>query len=258
MRTCETYEAWLSALLDGELDPKYQAELMEHLAGCPACRQYFDDIMAIQDALSEPDEEKAPEGFARSVLDAVANTPQDGGAPPAPRRKKSPAPGGRGAARAAGLAQAGAVGWRWTAGLGMGGSMASTAVNDSAAPRSGEAAPQDVPPAARDDCAGAAPEESAMLQDVDGCAPEEPGMAPGNGLASEPTEKRPAGVLTTGCAAARAWVEEQGWTWEPGAEYTLTPAQYEQLLALLEGEDLDLLLEENGDGTCRLTIPVEG
>ena len=129
MRTCETYEAWLSALLDGELDPKYQAELMEHLAGCPACRQYFDDLMAIQDALSEPDEEKAPEDLARSVMDAVANTPQDGGASPARRRRKPAVRWQRWAALAACLALAVAMGWWWRASLGMGGSMACTAVN---------------------------------------------------------------------------------------------------------------------------------
>lgn len=52
-------------------------------------------------------------------------------------------------------------------------------------------------------------------------------------------------------------MEEQGWTWEPGAVYELTAEQHEQLTRLLE-EDLDLLLEEAGDGTCRLTIPAEG
>lgn len=252
MRTCETYEAWLSALLDGELDPKYQAELMEHLAGCPACRQYFDDLMAIQDALSEPDEEKAPEDLARSVMDAVANTPQDGGASPARRRREPAVRWQRWAALAACLALAVAVGWRWRASLGMGRSMACTAVNDSAAPRSGEAAPADAAPAGTDDCDGALQEKAALMEDQaagtlcgDNCAPQEPAVEPDR----EETEQ-PAGGL-------RAWVEEQGWTWEPGAVYELTAEQHEQLTRLLE-EDLDLLLEEAGDGTCRLTIPAEG
>ena len=51
MRTCEEYEALISAFIDGALDDDSRGELMVHMAQCPACQAYFDDQIAIHDAL---------------------------------------------------------------------------------------------------------------------------------------------------------------------------------------------------------------
>lgn len=70
MRTCEEYEALISALLDGALADEDREELMAHMAGCPACQAYFDDLLAIRTALSGL-EDKAPAGFTDRVMDQV-------------------------------------------------------------------------------------------------------------------------------------------------------------------------------------------
>ena len=71
MRTCEEYEALISAFIDGALADEDRAELMAHMAECPACQAYFDDQIAIHDALADM-EVKAPEGFAATAC-AAAN-----------------------------------------------------------------------------------------------------------------------------------------------------------------------------------------
>lgn len=70
MRTCEEYEALISALLDGALADEDRAELMAHMAACPACQAYFDDQIAIREALAGM-EVQAPAGFADRVMDQV-------------------------------------------------------------------------------------------------------------------------------------------------------------------------------------------
>ena len=70
MRTCEEYEALISAFIDGALADEDRAELMAHMAECPACQAYFDDQIAIHDALADM-EVKAPEGFADRVMAQV-------------------------------------------------------------------------------------------------------------------------------------------------------------------------------------------
>ena len=86
MRTCEEYEALISAFIDGALDEESRAELMEHMAGCPACQAYFDDQIAIHDAL-EGLEAQAPAGFTARVMDQVRREPQQMAAPEAAEKK---------------------------------------------------------------------------------------------------------------------------------------------------------------------------
>lgn len=76
MRTCQEYEALISAFIDGALEEGDRAALMEHMAGCPACQAYFDDQIAIHDAL-EALEAEAPEGFAEQVMARVRTTAQE-------------------------------------------------------------------------------------------------------------------------------------------------------------------------------------
>lgn len=77
MRNCEAYEAWISAFLDGELSGTEQAELREHMAGCRRCQQYFDDLVAIHEALDQEEEGPVPEGFGDRVMARVRETAQE-------------------------------------------------------------------------------------------------------------------------------------------------------------------------------------
>ena len=70
MRTCEEYEVLISALIDGALSEEDRAELVAHMAECPACQAYFNDQLVIHDALSGL-EDRAPEGFTARVMDQV-------------------------------------------------------------------------------------------------------------------------------------------------------------------------------------------
>ena len=76
MRPCEEYEVWISAFLDGELPGPERVELMKHMTACGRCQRYFDDLVAIHDALEQA-EAPVPEGFAERVMTRVEETEQE-------------------------------------------------------------------------------------------------------------------------------------------------------------------------------------
>jgi len=80
VRSCEEYQVWISALLDGELSEDEQMELREHMAACQDCQQYFDDLSVIHAALTDGDEVPVPEGFADRVMEQVRAAKQAGAA----------------------------------------------------------------------------------------------------------------------------------------------------------------------------------
>ena len=47
MRMCTEYEDMISAFIDGALTEGDRAALMEHMASCPACQEYFDQQIAL-------------------------------------------------------------------------------------------------------------------------------------------------------------------------------------------------------------------
>ena len=89
MRTCEEYEALISAFIDGELAEEERGALMEHMASCPACQQYFDDQIAIHDALESLEAPPAPAGFAERVMSRVRDMEQERPEQPAKAEKKT-------------------------------------------------------------------------------------------------------------------------------------------------------------------------
>ena len=72
---CENYTELISAALDGELSYEEELKLDGHLAVCPQCRALMKELSVLNLALEESAEE-VPEGFARRVMDAVAETKQ--------------------------------------------------------------------------------------------------------------------------------------------------------------------------------------
>ena len=70
MELCEKYQTLISAAVDGELPPKQRGELMEHLAQCPACREIFDQTMAMHMVFSQLDT-KVPGDLTADVMAKV-------------------------------------------------------------------------------------------------------------------------------------------------------------------------------------------
>lgn len=69
--SCDKCLELLSVRLDGTLTEEEERELEEHLAACPDCRAAGAQLAALQAAFRELEEEAAPEGFARGVMDRV-------------------------------------------------------------------------------------------------------------------------------------------------------------------------------------------
>ena len=68
--------ALLDAFVDGELTAAEMAEVQAHLAECPGCQAYVDDVLAIRADFPTADSTELPADFAGHVMQAVAKTPQ--------------------------------------------------------------------------------------------------------------------------------------------------------------------------------------
>lgn len=242
MNNCQNYQDWISAFIDGALPEGERLELMEHMALCPDCQQYFDDQIAIHDALTGLEAE-APAGFADQVMARVKETAQD-----KPEKKVVPFPVWRRWAVTAACCAIVALGV-----LGLGGDSreagniqmqstvsysASTALDNSS---------MDIVTAAEEPqmetdgvISYAAKSSSAELQtsaappaanaSLDG----DTDAVPESRIQGEKSPKHTQ-TLSTGSSVAQQWVEEQlGKTWCSGCGYELTAEEYTQLLALLD------------------------
>lgn len=249
MRTCREYEAFISAFIDGCLPEADRAELEAHMAACPVCQAYFDDQIAIHEALMDLEDVPAPEGLAGRIMDRVRTEAQER---PAPKRAVSFPSWRRWAALAACCAVVAAGLWGFGRGSRAENQAApQMAADDTAVLTAGEGGqtPMDraagVP--AEHMLEPAAPEEEkAAMADL-------PAPAMAAPPAPAPTERdqdaadiygaqKPAaaGTLTTASPIARAWVEEQlGLAWTSERVYELTAEEYGSLRAALAeaGED---------------------
>ena len=75
--------ALLDAFVDGELTAAEMAEVQAHLAECPGCQAYVDDVRAIRADVPTADSTELPADFTDHIMQAVAKTPQS-------RPKKQP------------------------------------------------------------------------------------------------------------------------------------------------------------------------
>lgn len=184
MRTCGEYEDMISAFIDGALAERDRAALMEHMAACPACQGYFDQQIALHDALlADAEAICPPEDFAADVMARVRFTPQE-------KRKQTAVRWQRWAALAACCALAALALWRGGAG---------TRQVDVATGAADRPAVQAEDFACADRAAEAAEEESGMDAAVPEAAPERD-----DGLKKEaaPEAPAPAAVLDSGPADA--------------------------------------------------------
>lgn len=77
MRSCEEYEELISEFLDGALSKDEQIELMKHMGVCPVCQNYFNDLVAMHEALGETEEVPVPAGLTDRVMAKVHETAQE-------------------------------------------------------------------------------------------------------------------------------------------------------------------------------------
>lgn len=265
MRSCEEYEALISAFIDGALAEEDRGALMEHMASCPACQQYFDDQIAIHDAL-ESLEVPAPAGFAEQVMEHVRLTPQSATGPERPEKKITAFPRWRRWAALAACCAVAALGV-WAFGGQDAAEDAAVFQNAVTHSSAGDEAGQDTArdlPAAQSEEQGkdrAANEEYGLLSGQE--APEPAGEAEkqaageleaaltldpvsADSAAAEEAAERSdqyVTVLITASPAAADWVEENlGEPWEAYRGYDLTAEQYGELLALLDQEGADFTL----------------
>ena len=68
MKYCENFAALLDPFVDGDLSPDEMARVQAHLDGCPACRAYVDDALAIRASFPDAEDTPVPDGFAESVM----------------------------------------------------------------------------------------------------------------------------------------------------------------------------------------------
>lgn len=80
MMQCTTFEQQLDDLLDGVLPAAEQATLQQHQQTCPACRQRYEQALALQAALRRLPVPGPSSGFASRVLERA-------------RRRRDAAPG---------------------------------------------------------------------------------------------------------------------------------------------------------------------
>ncbi|MDO4315248.1 MAG: zf-HC2 domain-containing protein, partial [Oscillospiraceae bacterium] len=71
MKYCDDYAALLDLFVDGELSPAEMADVQAHLDGCPGCRAYVDDALALRAAFPDAEDTEVPAGFAEGVMAAV-------------------------------------------------------------------------------------------------------------------------------------------------------------------------------------------
>lgn len=88
MKNCKAYEALLDAFAEGDLFTEDMLQVQQHLNECPHCQAYVDDLLAIRAAFPSLEDEEVPEGFADSVMAAVAAHPQAAAAPAAAPKKQ--------------------------------------------------------------------------------------------------------------------------------------------------------------------------
>ena len=288
MRTCEEYEALISAFIDGALDEENRAELMAHMAQCPACQAYFDDQIAIHDAL-EGMEAQAPADFTARVMEQVRREARQPAAPEKAEKKTVTFPYWRRFAAMAACCAVVALAGFWAFG---GQPDTGTVAADTGAMDTGRSftgsEETDVPPAennadgAADDVqADALPEGSGdtippasdegseaaggedtlppVISNSNGILQQDPAVGQsatvegeeGKAPAMYTAKQNVPVVLTTDSQVAANWVTETlGQAWEAGASYALTEEQFAQVKALLaeNGENFTELTPENGTG----------
>ena len=253
MRTCQDYEMLISAWIDGCLPEAERTELMGNMAVCPVCQRYFDDQIAIHEAMMALEELPAPADLSGRIMAQVRETAQETPVRTGKRTVRFPS-WRRWAALAAccAVAAAGLWGLRPESAAGNQAVPQMAAYSDAAVPaaENGEISPQSKlrsgdAPLQEEASAAAQVQKDAAVASSDLKEDRAPEEAPAPALASpNPADAAVgiagdagpwAGKLTTASPVAGAWVEEQlALAWTAGGVYELTAEEYQTLRAALE------------------------
>ena len=239
---CKEYEARINALIDDELTAQERAQVLEHMAQCPACHAYWEELLQIRDALREPVE--VPAGFADGVMARVRETAQDSAAT---QRKTLRFPLWK---RFAGLAACCAVVllgiWAMDFPAMLGGS-------------TGNSAPQRFAREDNGSMTGSAESYGIDTADSADNGAYNTNSAACDALPESGPEADDAAALTTVLATdseiAAAWVRDTlGESWISGARYALSEEQYSALRELLvnAGERFNEIMGEQDSGMYQL------
>ena len=257
MVVCKEYEARISALIDDELTIDERIEVLEHLDRCPACRSYWEDLLAMRDVL-RTQETPAPAGFADAVMARVRETKQDR----APERKVLPFPQWKRFAALAACCAVVLLGiWSMDLLPGVNNSMDMAALNGCAAPEraaQGDATTGSARDVGTTDSAQEMPDVDYGVSD-DGSAaiydaPNEPDALPESDTAADAVKEFArngefAAAVVTASDVAGQWVEENlNEAWTSGTIYPLTEEQYLKIRDLLESEG-EIFTEIMGENT---------
>ena len=240
MMMCKEYEARINALIDDELNVSERIEVLEHIAQCPACKAYWEDLLSMRDML-RGQECSAPVGFSDAVMARVRVTKQD----KATEKKVLRFPQWKRFAALAACCAVVALGV-WAADLmpGVGAdSMNMSATNGAAAPEVcdeqldrgvTESSTADQNTCDTDDAAAAYNTLPGSVEEPD----RDNNYAENLGFTA---------VLLTDSAVAARWVEANlGKDWISGAVYKLSEEQYNELREMLEKSG-DMFTEIMGD-----------
>ena len=246
MLSCDNYKALISALIDDEISDADRISLMAHLVECEECRLYWEDQIAIHEAVADLTA-VAPTGFAENVMTRVRETKQE------QVRKVISFP-----KRFAGLAACCAV-----VILGIFAANNGILTMDDFAPAD-NAAPEMAYSLTSETQAADTAAPVAESESEESATP--PAAAGGEARAQSETDNgacvadssatyseyadiaQYTARITTGSAVAAQWVEETlGQIWSSGTCYLLTAGEYTELVSLLEnsGESFEIL-----DGTA--------
>ena len=236
---CKEYEARINALIDDELNATERIEVLEHIAQCPACKAYWEDLLSMRDVL-RGQECSAPVGFSDAVMARVRVTAQD----KAPEKNVLRFPQWkRFAALAACCAVVvlGVLAADLAPEIGMD-SMNMSATNGSAAPEvCDEQLDSDVTESSTVDYGVFDTDDSAAYNTMPGTI-EDPDKS--KTYAENPDF---IAAILTDSEVAEKWVKDNlGGEWYSDAVYTLSEEQYKDLRKMLEKSG-DMFTEITGD-----------
>ena len=242
MVVCKEYEARISALIDDELGARERIEVLEHIAQCPACKAYWEDLLSVRDALRAP-EQTVPAGFADAVMARVRETAQE----KTSDKKMLRSPQWKRFAALAACCAVVVLGI-WAADIapevGID-DMAMCATNGSAAPEMYAAQDENSDTGMTNEAAadyGISDSDDAAAYDAMPGSVEDPDNA--KSYAENPDFTA---AMLTDSDLAEQWVEDTlGEEWVSGASYALSEEQYQDLREMLE-QSGEMFTEIMGD-----------
>ena len=72
MNSCEKYQEYISAYIDGQLSDELTEELMQHLSICPDCAEMFETYKSL---FSDGETVQPPKELVASVMESISSLP---------------------------------------------------------------------------------------------------------------------------------------------------------------------------------------